>query len=86
MSDNLRATITERRQTVRVSIAPAVLQAAQANLYELAVQAGFAGSLEEFIASMRGQSAYEIAVANGYRGSEAEWLASLTPQWGNVNW
>jgi hypothetical protein len=48
--------------------------------YEIAVQLGFSGSIEEWEASLRGGnglSAYEIAVANGFSGTQAQWLASL---------
>lgn len=57
--------------------------------YELAVDKGYRGTLEEWLASLvgevgasgqagaNGQSAYEIAVKNGYTGTETEWLTSL---------
>ena len=48
--------------------------------YELAVENGYRGTLEEWLASLSGNnglSAYELAVKNGYRGTEEEWLASL---------
>jgi len=48
--------------------------------YELAVENGYRGTLEEWLASLSGNnglSAYELAVENGYRGTEEEWLASL---------
>ena len=54
--------------------------------YELALDAGFVGSLDEWLASLkgadgkdgtRGKSAYEIAVANGYTGSESQWVSEL---------
>lgn len=57
--------------------------------YELAVDKGYIGTVEEWLASLvgeagakgqngaNGQSAYEIAVKNGYIGTETEWLASL---------
>ena len=48
--------------------------------YELAVENGYRGTLEEWLASLNGnngRSAYELAVENGYRGTEEEWLASL---------
>lgn len=57
--------------------------------YELAVDKGYTGTVEEWLASLvgevgatgqagaNGQSAYEIAVKNGYTGTETEWLASL---------
>lgn len=51
--------------------------------YELAVENGYQGTLEEWLASLNGstgqdgKSAYELAVENGYRGTLEEWLASL---------
>ncbi len=57
--------------------------------YDLAVEKGYNGTVEEWLASLvgeagvagengaNGQSAYEIAVKNGYTGTEIEWLASL---------
>ena len=48
--------------------------------YELAVENGYRGTLEEWLASLSGNnglSAYELAVENGYRGTLEEWLASL---------
>ena len=57
--------------------------------YELAVEKGYEGTAEEWLASLvgevgapgkdgaNGQSAYELAVKNGYTGSETEWVASL---------
>lgn len=57
--------------------------------FELACEAGFKGSVTEWLASLAGQdgkdgkngaegkSAYEVAVAQGYTKSEAEWVAEL---------
>lgn len=57
--------------------------------YELAVDKGYTGTVEEWLVSLVGEvgatgqagtnglSAYEIAVKNGYTGTETEWLASL---------
>ncbi len=51
--------------------------------YELAVENGYAGTLDEWLASLNGtngangKSAYELAVEKGYSGTESEWLASL---------
>ena len=51
--------------------------------YELAVQEGFEGTLEEWLESLKGadgKSAYEIAREKGYQGTEQEWLESLVGQ------
>ena len=54
--------------------------------YQIAVENGFIGTEQEWLASLKGEdgeyagkglSAYEIAVKNGFVGSEQEWLASL---------
>ncbi|WP_440571943.1 hypothetical protein [Streptomyces sp. KR2] len=60
--------------------------------YEVAVEAGFEGTVEQWLASLvgprgatgdRGQTgapgldAYEVAVADGYSGTRAQWLTSL---------
>ena len=57
--------------------------------YELAVENGYEGTVQEWLASLvgadgkngangtNGKSAYEIAVEHGYKGAEEEWIASL---------
>lgn len=54
--------------------------------YQLALEAGYTGTMEQWLESLRGKdgkdgatgrSAYEIARANGYTGSESEWVAEL---------
>lgn len=48
--------------------------------YELAVEQGYVGTLEEWLESLIGSdglSAYQVAVKNGFVGSETEWLKSL---------
>ena len=54
--------------------------------YELAVENGYQGTVEEWLASLVGEtgangedgkSAYELAVENGYEGTLDEWLESL---------
>jgi len=45
--------------------------------YELAVQFGYEGTVQEWLESLEGKSAYQIAVDSGYKGTESEWLASL---------
>ena len=54
--------------------------------YEIAVQQGFVGTEDEWLASLvgpegpDGKSAYEVAVENGYIGTEQEWVNDfLTP-------
>ena len=49
-------------------------------LYEIAVENGFEGTVEEWLDSIigdDGKSAYEIAVKHGFEGTEIEWIASL---------
>ncbi len=47
--------------------------------YELAVENGFDGTLEEWLESLyvEGKSAYELAVENGFEGTLEAWLDSL---------
>lgn len=45
--------------------------------YELAVENGYNGSVQEWLTSLDGKSAYDIAVENGYSGSEKDWANSL---------
>lgn len=52
--------------------------------YELAVQYGYEGTVQEWIESLNGKSAYQIAVESGYSGTETEWLASLKATANNV--
>ncbi len=46
-------------------------------LYDRAVAYGYEGTLADFLASLKGDSAYDIAVKNGFEGTEEEWLLSL---------
>lgn len=54
--------------------------------YDVAVQHGFQGTEEEWLASLKGDkgdtgySAYEIAVQQGYTGTEAQWIDMMTPK------
>ena len=45
--------------------------------YELAVQQGYDGTLEDWLRSLQGKTAYEIAVEHGYTGTEDEWIGRL---------
>lgn len=45
--------------------------------YESAVENGFVGTEEEWLASLKGQDIYQLAVANGFVGTEEEYLESL---------
>ena len=48
--------------------------------YELALENGFQGSLEDYLRALKGEkgsSAFELAKNNGFDGTEAEWLESL---------
>lgn len=58
--------------------------------YQVAVNEGFEGNVEEWFESLKGEkgdtgdSAYEEALKNGFEGSEAEWLESLNGLDGTV--
>lgn len=45
--------------------------------YELAVQEGYQGTLQEWLRSLGGADAYEVAKSAGYTGSREEWLKTL---------
>lgn len=45
--------------------------------YEIAVQNGFVGTVDQWLASLNGKSAYEIAVELGFAGDEAAFILSL---------
>lgn len=45
--------------------------------YELAVQDGYQGTLQEWLKSLEGVDAYEVAKKAGYTGSREEWLKTL---------
>lgn len=48
--------------------------------YEVAVQTGYSGTVEQWLQSLNEKSAYAIAVENGYKGSEKKWNRLLTEQ------
>lgn len=45
--------------------------------FEEAVAQGFAGTVDEWLASIRGESVYEIAVRNGFEGTEQDFVDKL---------
>ena len=45
--------------------------------YELAVEQGYDGSVQDWLDSLKGKSAYDIAVENGYSGTEKDWSKAL---------
>jgi|GEM_PF-1842165 hypothetical protein len=48
--------------------------------YEIAVEGGFEGSVDDWLVSLRGPeglSAYEVAVGQNFQGTKDQWLASL---------
>ncbi len=48
--------------------------------YEVAVDNGFVGTVEEWLLSLEGEdgaSAYAVAVAEGFEGTQADWIESL---------
>ena len=56
------------------------------SIYRQIVRNGYAGTQEQWLASLVGEeaasgdaeTAYELAVENGYNGSESQWLKTLT--------
>lgn len=49
----LKVVVKQPIPQIRARLSPAIVQVAQRNLYELAKDAGFAGSLQDFRAWMR---------------------------------
>jgi hypothetical protein len=50
------------------------------NAYQIAVKRGYQGTVDEWLASLKGdpgKDAYQIAVCQGFTGTRDEWLASL---------
>lgn len=59
--------------------------------YELAIEEGFVGTLNDWLNSLKGEkgidginglSAFDIAIENGFHGTEQEWLESLKGEQG----
>ena len=46
-------------------------------VYAMAEEAGYTGTMEELVELFKGDNAYQLAVAAGYTGTQSEWLASL---------
>ena len=45
--------------------------------YEIAVQYGYEGTIEEWLDSLHGKSAYAIAVEAGYSGTPEQWITAV---------
>ena len=57
---------------------PAITQVENGlSAYDLAVQYGYEGTVQDWLQSLTGKSAYDIAKENGYSGTEQEWASSL---------
>ncbi len=61
----------------KVSVPAAVTVANGLSAYELAVENGYTGTVQEWLASLSGKSAYEIAVEGGYEGTKEEWTSAF---------
>lgn len=59
-------------------IFPGSIGAPGRSAYELAVQQGYKGTLDEWLLSLKGKDAYTIAVEGGYKGTEEEFNNALT--------
>lgn len=81
-TDHLIVTLSDGN-TIDAGIIPTLQGPEGKSAYEVAVDAGYVGTEEEWLASLKGEpgdagdSAYEIAVEHGYVGTEEEWLESL---------
>ena len=72
--------LSSNGSALKVELSVGVQEAVYRSLYADAVQRGFSGSFDDFLATLKGEkgkSAYEVAVENGFVGTQAEWLASL---------
>lgn len=47
------------------------------SVYDIAVDNGFTGTVDEYLQSLVGASAYQSALDNGFVGTTQEWLSSL---------
>lgn len=59
-------------------IFPGSIGAPGRSAYELAIQQGYKGTLDEWLLSLKGKDAYTIAVEGGYKGTEEEFNNALT--------
>lgn len=59
-------------------IFPGSIGAPGRSAYELAVQQGYKGTLDEWLLFLKGKDAYTIAVEGGYKGTEEEFNNALT--------
>lgn len=57
-----------------------------ASAYEIALQNGFEGTEEEWIASLQGKTAYQFAQDGGYAGSEEEFAEKLATEYRPATW
>lgn len=75
-----------RNKRINIKTVTAKMNAGK-SAYELAVIAGYEGTLVDWLNSIRGElgkSAYEIALENGFTGTEAQWLVSLKGETGEL--
>jgi len=52
-------------------------QEVEKSAYDLAVEQGFEGSLDDWLKTLEAKSAYDLAVEQGFEGTLDEWLKSL---------
>ena len=71
---------SNRRERISFSQIQFIRDITPNNAYQIAVQEGFSGTVEDWLKSLKGdpgKDAYEIAVCQGFEGTRDEWLQSL---------
>lgn len=68
---------TFRMQTAELRGRPGEVGPEGLSAYQLAVEAGYPGTITQWLESLKGHNAYQLAVINGFTGSVAEWLETL---------
>lgn len=79
-SDNILLTETNTISVLETAPAQGVPGVPGKSAYQIALDAGYVGTQEEWLASLQGEDAYDAAVANGFTGTYEEWVNASTPQ------
>lgn len=69
--------MSSRRESIPFSAVCTLRDLTPNNAYQLALEEGFEGTLDDWFESMRGKNNYELAVENGFEGTVEEYLESL---------
>lgn len=69
--------MSSRREQISFSAVQTLRDLTPNNAYQIALEEGFEGTLDDWFESMKGKSDYDLAVENGFEGTVEEWLESL---------